>query len=83
MIGNRALLEELGIDLPSRTNASQGTEVLVSRGGRYLGSILVTDPLRDSSAPAVKALTDMGIQVGLLTGDTGCREGSCRAVGHP
>ena len=70
VIGNRALLEELGIDLPSRTNASQGTEVLVSRGGRYLGSILVTDPLRDSSAPAVKALTDMGIQVGLLTGDT-------------
>ena len=71
MIGNRTLLEELGIDLPSHTNASQGTEVLVSRGGRYLGSILVTDQLRDSSAPAVKALTEMGIQVALLTGDTG------------
>ena len=70
MIGNRTLLEEIGIELTSRTNASQGTEVLVSRGGRYLGSILVTDQLRDSSAPAVKALTDMGIQVALLTGDT-------------
>ena len=70
VIGNRTLLEEIGIELPSRTNASQGTEVLVSRGGRYLGSILVTDQLRDSSAPAVKALTDMGIQVALLTGDT-------------
>ncbi len=70
VIGNRILLEELKIDLPSRTNASQGTEVLVSRGGRYLGSILVTDQLRDSSAPAVKALADMGIQVALLTGDT-------------
>ena len=70
VIGNRTLLEEIGIELTSRTNASQGTEVLVSRGGRYLGSILVTDQLRDSSAPAVKALTDMGIQVALLTGDT-------------
>ncbi|MGC1871739.1 MAG: cation-translocating P-type ATPase [Acidobacteriaceae bacterium] len=70
VVGNRSLLEELGIDLPSRANVSEGTEVLVSRGGRYLGSILVTDQLRDSSAPAVKALTDMGIQVALLTGDT-------------
>ena len=70
VVGNRTLLEELGIDLPSRANVSEGTEVLLSRGGRYLGSILVTDQVRDSSAPAVKALTDMGIQVALLTGDT-------------
>jgi heavy metal translocating P-type ATPase len=70
VVGNRVLLEELEIDLPSRINVSQGTEVLIARGGRYLGSILVTDQLRDSSAPAVKALADMGIQVALLTGDT-------------
>ena len=70
VVGNRTLLEELEIDLPPRINASQGTEVLVSRGGRYLGSILVTDQLRDSSAPAIKALTEMGIHVALLTGDT-------------
>ena len=77
VVGNRTLLEELEIDLPSRLNVSQGTEVLVARGGRYLGSILVTDQLRDSSAPAVKALTDMGIQVALLTGDA---ESVARAV---
>jgi len=55
--------------LPQRTDAVHGTEVLVAQGGYYLGSILVTDQLRDSSAPAVKALTDMGIKVVLLTGD--------------
>jgi heavy metal translocating P-type ATPase len=69
VVGNRTLLTELGIDLPQRTAATEGTEVLVARGGRYLGAILVTDQLRDSSAPAVKALTDMGIKVVLLTGD--------------
>jgi heavy metal translocating P-type ATPase len=69
VVGNRTLLTELGIDLPQRTAATQGTEVLIAQGGRYLGAILVTDQLRDSSAPAVKALTDMGIKVVLLTGD--------------
>jgi heavy metal translocating P-type ATPase len=69
IIGSRTLLAELGIDLPQRADAVHGTEVLVAQGGHYLGSILVTDQLRDSSAPAVKALTDMGIKVVLLTGD--------------
>ena len=69
IIGSRNLLAELGIGLPQRTDAVHGTEVLVAQGGRYLGSILVMDQLRDSSAPAVKALTDMGIKVVLLTGD--------------
>jgi heavy metal translocating P-type ATPase len=69
IIGSRALLAELGIDLPQRADAVHGTEVLVAQGGHYLGSILVTDQLRNSSAPAVKALTDLGIKVVLLTGD--------------
>jgi len=69
VVGSRTLLAELGIDLPQRAETAQGTEVLVAQGGRYLGSILVTDQLRASSAPAVKSLTDMGIKVVLLTGD--------------
>jgi heavy metal translocating P-type ATPase len=70
VVGNHALLAELGADLPTSTADVHGTEVLVAQGGRYQGSILVTDQLRDSSAPAVTALTDMGIEVTLLTGDT-------------
>jgi heavy metal translocating P-type ATPase len=69
VVGNRALLAELGIDLAQQGGTLHGTEVLVAQGSRYLGSILITDQLRDSSAPAVKALTDMGIKVVLLTGD--------------
>jgi len=70
VVGSRTLLAELGIDLPQRAEVTQGTEILVAQGGSYLGFILVTDQLRASSAPAVKALTDMGIEVVLLTGDT-------------
>ena len=70
VVGNRALFEELGIALPQLAPAADGTEVLVARGGEYYGSILVTDQLRPSAAPAVKSLHDMNIKVALLTGDT-------------
>jgi P-type Cu+ transporter len=69
VVGNRALFEELEIAQPEKHSTSGGTEVLVARAGRYLGSILVTDKLRPSAAPAVKALADMSIKVVLLTGD--------------
>jgi heavy metal translocating P-type ATPase len=69
VVGNCALLRELGITRPDRLSTTGGTEVFVARAGRYLGSILVTDQLRPSAAPAVKALAAMNIKVVLLTGD--------------
>ena len=35
VVGNRALLAELGADLPPSTAEAHGTEVLVAQGGRY------------------------------------------------
>ncbi len=72
VVGNRALFKELGIAHPEKAidDKEAGTEVLVGRGGRYCGSIVVTDQLRPSAAPAVKALGEMNIKVVLLTGDT-------------
>jgi P-type E1-E2 ATPase len=72
VVGNRALFKELGIAHPGKEidDKEAGTEVLVARGGRYCGSILVTDQLRPSATPAVKALGEMNIKVVLLTGDT-------------
>jgi heavy metal translocating P-type ATPase len=76
VVGNRALFEELGIAHPKRETGKErgstegATEVLVARAGRYYGSILITDQLRPSAAPAVKALAHMNINVVLLTGDT-------------
>jgi heavy metal translocating P-type ATPase len=72
VVGNRALFEELGIAHPGKERGSTegGTEVLVARGGRYYGSILITDQLRPSAAPAIEALAHMNIKVVLLTGDS-------------
>jgi len=47
----------------------RGSEVHVARNGLYYGSILVTDELRPSATPAVKALAALNIDVVLLTGD--------------
>jgi heavy metal translocating P-type ATPase len=70
--GSRTLFEELGIAHPEKEtdHKEAGTDVLVARGGRYCGSIVVTDQLRPSAAPAVKTLGEMNIKVVLLTGDT-------------
>ena len=80
VVGNRALFEELGIVHPEKETDRKeaGTEVLVARGGRYCGSIVVTDQLRPSAAPAVKTLGEMNIRVVLLTGDT---KAAAKAVG--
>jgi P-type E1-E2 ATPase len=69
MVGNCSLFNELGIAVPRLAGKGEGTEVLVSRAGRYLGSILVTDQVRPSAAPAVQVLREMNIKVTLLTGD--------------
>jgi heavy metal translocating P-type ATPase len=69
-VGNRALFQELGIASAGENEMKDGTEVLVSRSGHYLGSIVVRDELRPTAAAAVKALQRMKIQVVLLTGDT-------------
>lgn len=64
--GRPALFQELTIAPAEKDSMSGGTE---ARAGRYRGSILVTDQLRPSAAPAVKALAHMKIKVALLTGD--------------
>ncbi len=69
VVGNRALFEQLKITHPKGGNSPGGTVVFIAKAGRYLGSILVTDQLRPSAAPAIKALTGMNIKVVLLTGD--------------
>ncbi len=67
--GNRALFGELGLALPERA-VTEGTEILIARKGKYIGSVVVADQLRPGSASAVEALQGMKIDVILLTGDT-------------
>jgi heavy metal translocating P-type ATPase len=71
VVGNKGLLAEHGIELNGfGSNSSQGSEVLVARGGRLLGALQVADKLRPGAIEAVAELHRMGFRVMLLTGDS-------------
>jgi Cd2+/Zn2+-exporting ATPase/Cu+-exporting ATPase len=70
LAGNRAFMSEHGVPaLAGGADAQAYTEVLVARGGRFLGTIRVADAVRPQSAAAVTGLHGLGIRTVLLTGD--------------
>ena len=70
LVGNRKLLAEAGISAPPRTEDHVGSDIVVAAGGRYLGEIIVADPLRPEAKTAIAAMHAMGVKTMLLTGDT-------------
>jgi len=75
-VGNPLLLEELGIPvdpgLAARAAALEedgATVAWVAIGGNAAGLIGVADPVRPSSAGAVRSFREMGLEVVMLTGD--------------
>lgn len=69
-VGNRLLMEELGIPTPDRSRQEGATEVLVAQRGAFQGTILIADKLRPEAADAVQDLKTMGLKLILLTGDS-------------
>ena len=73
--GNRAFMEQLGVDITATATrademAEQGkTPLYFAADGALLGIMAVADTPRADSAAAVKALTDAGVRVVMLTGD--------------
>ncbi len=75
-IGHAHWLAEQGIDVPSEAEArgkklqEQGrTVVFVAFGDRYAGLLAVSDPIKETTPAAVKALHNLGLKVIMLTGD--------------
>ncbi len=75
LVGNRRLMDAERVDLAGLESAAERlagggrTVVHVARGGKLWGLIAIADAPRPSSAAAVKALTDRGVEVAMLTGD--------------
>jgi Cu2+-exporting ATPase len=75
LVGNRRLLDREGVDLaalaPSRDGVVAGgrTAVLAAIDGKAAAVIGVADAPRETSAAAVSALHDLGVEVVMLTGD--------------
>jgi len=74
-LGNRALLEELRIDpgaLSAKAETMRGdgqTVMFVAVDGKAAGLLGVADPIKETTAEAVKRLQEDGIRIVMLTGD--------------
>jgi P-type Cu2+ transporter len=74
-VGNRRLMEREEVDLgPLATRREQlasggRTVVMAAADGRPLGLFAIADAPRETSATAIQALHDAGVQVVMLTGD--------------
>ncbi len=81
LVGNRRFLAAEGIALPPLSVPVGQSELLVAKGGEYLGALLISDTLRADAAPALAALREMGLSpLVLLSGD---RDEVARAVAAP
>lgn len=73
--GNGRLMEQEGVFLGEGVNKAEElaqdgkTPIFFAADGVLLGIIAVADPVRPTSAAAIKALQKMGISVIMLTGD--------------
>ena len=75
-LGNRALFAELGISRDTleekarQREAESETVMFVAIGGKAAGLITVADPVKATTAEAIKQLHQDGIHIVMLTGDS-------------
>jgi Cu+-exporting ATPase len=75
-LGNRALFAELGIsgdaleEKARQQEAESETAMFVAIGGKAAGLITVADPIKATTAEAIKRLHQDGIDIVMLTGDS-------------
>ncbi|QND58323.1 heavy metal translocating P-type ATPase [Mesorhizobium huakuii] len=74
-LGNAAMMRDLGIDVSAASvsaEALQGdgkTAMFVAVRGRLAGIVAVADPVKATTAEAIKALHDSGLRIIMATGD--------------
>ena len=67
LCGNEKLMQSRNI--PFTDPSGVGTVVYVARGGRFVGSVLVSDQPKEESREVISALNGMGCKTVMLTGD--------------
>ncbi|TGR71746.1 HAD family hydrolase, partial [Mesorhizobium sp. M2D.F.Ca.ET.223.01.1.1] len=80
-LGNAAMMADLGIEPPAAgAEAMQGegkTAMFVAVDGSFAGIVAVADPVKATTAEAIKALHDKGLRIIMATGDN---EGTAKAI---
>lgn len=69
--GNAAFMRELGICIQDDAALADAGKTLIhiSRAGVYMGALAVADTPRTTAAQAVQELREVGMRVGMVTGD--------------
>ena len=85
LVGNHKLMESAGISLEAHVQqetrwGEEGKTVLfAARDNKLMGALALADPVKPTSASAIKELRHMGLEVIMLTGD---RQGTADAIGR-
>jgi Cu+-exporting ATPase len=75
VLGNRALMDDQGVDLDDLTAAAENfraegqTVMFVAADGRAAGLLGLADPIKSTTADAIRQLQDAGLRIVMLTGD--------------
>ncbi len=84
VIGNRRLMQNIGIDIKDKEAVISGLEekgntvMIVAAEGKLKGFIAVADTLKENAAEVIKGLGDVRVEVVMLTGDN---ERTAKAIG--
>jgi heavy metal translocating P-type ATPase len=72
LVGTDNFLAERGMQAVNGTAnvAVAGSRILVARGGRFLGTLVIADRLRPEAKEAIRSLKSMQLRTVLLTGDS-------------
>lgn len=76
-VGGRSVLAGNAAHLSAHGVTADGTGILVAVDGAYAGRLEVADTVKPTSAAAVTALKELGLEVWMVTGD---HEATARAV---
>ncbi len=73
--GNSAMMESLGLETDAATSAAEAlqaqgkTAMFLARDNVLIGIVAVADPIKDTTAAALRSLHDLGLRVIMATGD--------------
>jgi Cu+-exporting ATPase len=75
-LGNAALMEAEGVEVGALAERAEGlrgqgrTAMFLALDGKAAGLVAVADPIKDTSAEAIRALHEEGLEIVMLTGDS-------------
>ena len=76
ILGNRLLMEGEAIDLSACADSAEAlrhdgaTVIFIAVNGQYAGLFAIADPIKETTAAAIRALQHDGLRVVMLTGDS-------------